>query len=793
MLSQNLSLPECLPDDFVYTGNSGLTQEEVERAILNGLANKQEFKNEKTIGSIIFSNVVNFFNILNFVLGGLLFAAGSYKNMSFLLIVISNTAIGIIQELRAQKAIRNLQLMNAPEVHVLRDGTEKVIRPDEAVKGDLVILRAGDQVIADAVVVSGNGSAMESLLTGESHAVSKRKDSWLYSGSFISEGKITAQLVYVADESYASRLTKEAKRNTRPQSRLINELNRLISMDSLILIPVGILLFLKQIFLDHLPIEGAEGAVTSSVAAMIGMIPEGLVLLTGVAMAVGVIRLGQKSTLVQELNGIETLARADVLCLDKTGTITSGNMELERTIEINGSSEEIEDAASRLLSAFDDDSGTLNALRKVYNPGSETPAQTIPFSSARKLSAASFDDGKTVIMGAPAFVLNEKDLLDLNGKITDYSALGLRITVLCEADGTIQDGVLPKYDRILCLFAFQDEIREGAAQTVEYFRQQDVTLKIISGDDPVTVSQIARKVGISHPERFVDASTLKDENDIEYACEKYTVFGRVTPEQKKQLVLALQKKNHNVAMTGDGVNDIPAMKAADCSIAMATGADAAKNAAQITLLTSDFSVMPSIVLEGRRVINNITRSASLFLTKTLFSFIISLLTFFMGSYPFIPIQLTLISSLTVGIPSFFLALEPSKERIKADFLPTVIRKALPGALAISLCCASVMLLGRYGWDNQVCSTIATIIAGIVGFVVLLRASIPFSFLRFVIFFFCLGIFVAATFMLKDLFSLATLRGDALIALGILAVVSVALVFAFDLLLAGIEKKKKENT
>lgn len=789
-LSQSLSLPDSLPEDFSYTASTGLTTEEAEKAVQCGLSNKQGISNEKSIGSIIFKNCINFFNILNIILGALLFVSGSYKNMSFLLIVVCNTVIGIIQEIRSQKAIRALKVLNSPEVHVIRNGQEVTVKSNDAVRGDLVVFRAGDQIVADAVVVDGSGSAMESLLTGESHDVPKKQGSWLYSGSFITEGKITAQLVYVADQSYAARLTNEAKRNTRPQSKLLNDVSKLIKLDSLVLIPIGILLFLKQYFLDGMTPIGEDGAITKSVAAMIGMIPEGLVLLTGVAMAVGVIRLGQKKTLVQELNGIETLARADVLCLDKTGTITTGNMELEDIVEVDAKQSELKKAVSLFLGAFDEHSGTLDALRKAFEPCEEKPIEIIPFSSSKKYSAAYFSNGSTYVMGAPTFVLNVNDLIRLNDLINRYTSRGLRVTVLCSCNKPIRNQILPSYDRVLGLFVLQDEIRESAKQTINYFREQDVTLKIISGDDPVTVSQIAAKVGLSHPEMYIDATELKDESEIEYACDKYTVFGRVTPEQKKLLVLALQKKKHNVAMTGDGVNDIPAMKAADCSIAMATGSDAAKNAAQITLLSNDFSVMPEIVLEGRRVINNITRSASLFLTKTLFSFILSLLTFFMGNYPFIPIQLTLISALTVGVPSFFLALEPSKERIHSDFLPTVIRRALPGALAISLCCASVMMLENYTGYEKVGSTIATIIAGVVGFVVLLRASSPFSFIRFIVFTFCLGSFVYATIRLQDIFSLVSLDTNSLIVLAILSAISITLVFAFDFLLARMNKKER---
>ncbi len=715
-----LSLPDKWPEDFQYTDEQGLTDEQAEELLRQGFGSDLPEGDVKSFKRILFDNFFTLFNFLNFGLAICLLLVGSYRNMLFITIILFNILIGTVQEYRAQKTIRELQLLNAPEVKVLRGGKTKTVKPGEAVKGDLAVFQAGDQVIADAIVVSGEGSAMESLLTGESDAVPKKLNSWLYSGSYITEGRVTAQLVYVADESYVGRLTKEARKTSRPQSPLMIELNRLIRFDSFILLPLGILLFLKQFFLSKLPITEA---VPKSVAAMIGMIPEGLILLTSIAMAVGVMKLARRKALVQELAGIETLARADVLCLDKTGTITSGNMELEAVEGYDWSSEEAEKALGRFLGAFDESSPTLNALRKKITPPEEKPKAVVPFSSARKKSAASFNDGTALIMGAPEFVLDsipEK----LQARLNEQTAEGKRVLILAAGKGIVSAEDMPAVQEICGLVILTDEIRPGAEETLRYFREQGVELKVISGDNPVTVSKIARQAGLENWDKYIDARELDTPEKIAEGCEKYTVFGRVTPEQKKEFVIALKEKGHNVAMTGDGVNDIPALKTADCSIAMAGGADAARHAAQLTLMSSDFSVMPEIVLEGRRVINNITRAASLFLTKTLFSFLLGVLTLFLpnGAYPFEPIQLTLISSLTVGIPGFFLALEPSEERVKGSFLKTVLYRALPGGIAVALCAVLSMIIAK----PEMQSTLATLAAGVVGFVVLLRTCLPLN-------------------------------------------------------------------
>lgn len=779
-MKNDLALPNELPEGFLFTDPSGLTAVQAEEALKAGHANRMTDPDQRPLLRILVRHLFTLFNLLNFSLALCLLLVGSYRNMLFISVIISNILIGAIQEYRAQKTISALKLLNTPSVHVLRDGKEITVPPDQTVRGDLVVFRGGDQVVADAIVIDGTGAAMESLLTGESRAIHKQVNSWLYSGSYVAEGRLTAQLVYVGDESYAGRLTAEARKNTRPASRLMTDLNRLIRFDSMVLVPLGILLFLKQFLLGRVPV--AE-AVPSSVAAMIGMIPEGLILLTSVAMAVGVIKLGRRNTLVQELSGIETLARADILCLDKTGTITTGTMGLETVEGVEWSREDVEKGISRLLGVFDENSATLNALRDKIVPGTEKPRAALPFSSERKKSAATFYDGTALILGAPEFVLADHYPAELKSHVEEIAAEGKRVLVLAEAQGLVTADTVPPVRTICGLLVLTDQLRPEVDRTLQYFRDQDVDIRIISGDNPLTVSMIAKRAGLAAWNSYVDASTLTTEEEISDACDRYTVFGRVTPEQKKELVLALKRKGHNVAMTGDGVNDIPALKAADCSIAMAGGADAAKNAAQLTLLSSDFSVLPEIVLEGRRVINNITRTASLFLTKTIFSFLLSILMLVLTSaYPFQPIQLTLVSSLMIGFPGFVLALEPSGERIRGSFLRTVLFRALPGGIAAACCATVAMAMTWAGWPRELCSTLATLSAGSVCWLVLLRTCIPFNRIRRMLLAVVAVAFVLAYLLLGSIFFLVSLTTPALMLLGGLLLLGCALIFLCDRLL-----------
>ncbi len=765
--------PKERPEEIRRTRPDGLTWGEVVQRQKDDQDNRCKASPGKNVGQILASNVFTLFNLLNVALAICLASVGSYRNMLFLGVVVSNTLIGTIQELRAHHTIQRLKLLSTPVAHALREGQEVACKMDELVQDDLVILRAGDQVPADALVIEGEGAANEALLTGERDAVHKRENDWLLSGSYISEGKFTAQLVRVGEESYVNRLTRSARKIKRPKSELMSSLQKLVRIVSAVLVPLGILLFCKQVFIGENPVEEA---IPSTVAAMLGMIPEGLMLLTSVALAVGVVKLGKKGTLVQELYGIETLARADVLCLDKTGTLTTGDMTLHKLVPLEGSEADMRYALSRFLSAFDLQGGTLEAIGSEIQPSGEKPEAVLPFSSARKKSAASFTDGITYVLGAPSFVLKDEYGSEVRSQVEAMAADGLRVLVLCECQGRIAGEDVPPITRVLGLCALSDTLRNHVEETLAYFRDQGVAVKVISGDDPRTVSAVARRAGLENADRWVDASTLDDEA-LAAAAESYTIFGRVAPQQKKLLVKALKGAGHSVAMTGDGVNDIPALKAADCSIAIAGGADAVGQAAQLTLMQADFSRMPQIVDEGRRVVNNITRAASLFLVKTLYSFTLSVLLLLLpAAYPFQPIQLTFISSLTIGIPTFFLALEPNHERIRGSFLQTVLLHAVPGAAAVSVCAACCMMLEKIGIAQEVCSTLATLSAGIIGLMVLFLVCYPFSRMRLCVLSVMTAAFVLGTVFLGKVFFLVPLEVPMLLLLLMISAVGVLLLF-----------------
>ena len=790
---KNILRRQSVPLDLPPTPDTGLTEAEAKRRAEFGYDNRCEEDPGKSVWQILAENFFSLFNLLNFALAFCLLLVGSYRNMMFLGVVFSNTFIGTFQELRARKTLRRLKLLNAPTACVLRDGKERACRSEELVQGDLVIARAGDQVLADGEMISGGGTVNESLLTGESDPISKKPGDELFSGSYLMEGRIVYRLTRVGEASYASRLVKQAKAIKPPKSVLMTDLNKLVRLVSILLCPLGLLLFLKQYFLTHAPLETA---IPTTVAAMIGMIPEGLILLTSVALAVGVVRLGKKGTLVQELYGIETLARVDTLCLDKTGTLTKGEMEVQELIPLTGDAESLRADLGRFISAFDDPTPTMRALRAFVPAVSAEFTATLPFSSARKKSAVSFADGRTLVMGAPSFVLDAPALARIQPQIEAAAQQGLRVMVLAAGKGVIDGEKLPEPLEPLGLCCLSDVLRDNVTETLNYFRRQGVTLKVISGDDPRTVANIARRVDMPGWENFVDATTLTDDAALAEAAERCTIFGRVTPEQKRKLVEALKAAGHSVAMTGDGVNDIPALKAADCSIAMAGGADAAKHAAQLTLMNADFAAMPEIVGEGRRVINNITRASSLFLVKTLYSFMLSVLMLVLPlTYPFQPIQLTLVSSLTVGIPSFFLALEPNQERVRGNFLQTVLNRALPGAIAVTVCSSLAMVCGEaFGLPTDMDSTLATLVTAMVGLMVLFRVCLPLNRNRIVLFSAMLLGMAGAVLFANKVFYLAHLQGQpiAILLFLVLSILAFFLMFLITRTEKRLEKRRAER-
>ena len=716
-----LRIPVGLPADFVPTESGGLTAVQAARRAEAGQANRQTRDPGKSTGQIVAENLFTLFNLLNFALAICLALVGSWRNMLFLGVVFSNTLIGTVQSIRARQTLNKLRLLQTRNAHPIRDGQEIECPPDELVLGDLVVLRAGEQLPADAIVREGRCAADESLLTGESEPVVRQEGDWLMSGSFLTEGKVTAQLAAVGDDSYAARLMRSARVIRTPKSELMTELNRLVSLVSRILVPIGILLFCREYFLQHAPIQQA---VPEAVAAMIGMIPEGLILLTSVALLAGVVKLGKRQTLVQELFGIESLARVDVLCVDKTGTLTTGEMTLDETIPMEADEAELNAAAARFLGAFEAASGTLRALADAIPAAENTALATLPFSSARKKSAASFSDGTTLILGAPSFVLDA-----VHARVTEASEQGYRVLALAEAEGAISGTELPPVRRCLGLFLLRDTLRPSVKDTLAWFSREGVSVRVLSGDDPRTVSAVARTLELPGADRIADCSLLSDD-ELRAAAADKVIFGRLTPARKQILVEALKAEGHSVAMTGDGVNDIPSLKAADCSIAIGGGAEATEHAAQIVLLDRDFNSLPAVVAEGRRVIGNITRTASLYLVKTLYSFVLGLIMVFLPlRYPFQPIHLTLISALSIGTPSFFLALEPSSERASGHFLKRILLRAVPGALAVVCCAIASMILSHCGTGHTVAATMAAVAAGWIGLANLALTCRPFTRLR----------------------------------------------------------------
>ncbi len=637
---------------------------------------------------------------------------GSYKNAAFVGIIVINTVIGIIQEIRAKKTLDKLAILTASKSKVIRDGQEVEISTEELVLGDTVLLKTGDQVPADAKLQEGSLEVNESLLTGEADTLVKSVGDDLFSGSFVTSGQAHCQVVHVGKDNYASKITGEAKEFRRHHSELRDSLNKILKVISVIILPLGIALFYKQFYWTD---NTFRDSVVSTVAAVLGMIPEGLVLLTSVALTLGAMRLAREKTLVQELFCIETLARVDTLCLDKTGTITEGSMCVEQVTPLV-MEEDIGNIMGNLMGVLEDNNATFQALRRHF-PGRREFAldHAVPFSSERKYSGACFQTEGTYLLGAVQFLFPDSSQRDeeLESRCNEYARQGYRVLTLAHSPEKNEGAQLPSGLRPLALLLLTDVIRPEAEETFAFFREQGVQLKVISGDDPATVAAIAKKAGLETADRYIDAATILDEESMRKAVSEYSVFGRVTPQQKKAMVLALKETGHTVAMTGDGVNDVLALKEADCSVAMASGSEAAKNIANVVLLDSNFAAMPHIVNQGRKVINNIRTAASMFLIKTFFSVCLSLLTIFFGDvYPFEPIQMSLISACAVGIPTFLLAQESNFQKVDNTFLRHVFMNALPTAFTITLCVFGIMLVcqGVYHSDEML-STACVLVTG----------------------------------------------------------------------------------
>ncbi len=714
----------------------GLTAMQVQEHRLHGWTNASVEAPSKTTKDIIRENTFTYFNLIFFVLSVLLIIAGAFRDLTFLPVIIVNTLIGIFQEIRAKNVLDKMSMLNAPHARVVRDGEAVQVPSEELVLDDIVIFSAGNQICADAVVSAGEVQVNESLLTGESDEITKRRGDVLMSGSFIVSGKCYARLDKVGEDSYISKLTLEAKKmGEGEQSEMIRSLNKLVKWVGIAIIPIGIILFVQSFFFNHDPFRGS---ITSMVAAVIGMIPEGLYLLATVALAVSAMRLAGQKVLLHDMKSIETLARVNVLCVDKTGTITENTMAVHEAVPTldysrNKEKEEyppLDQMIGDFAGAMTADNITMEAMKDFFTESTGKKAVSMTsFSSAVKYSSVTFEDG-AYVLGAPEMVLREEYIL-YAAEIEQYAAKGYRVLVFGRYEGEIDGKKLTEKVVPLGYVTLANPIRDKAKETFQYFAEQDVQVKVISGDNPMTVSEVAAQAGIAGAGNYVDASTLRTPEQIAQAMEKYTVFGRVTPNQKRQFVQALQEAGNTVAMTGDGVNDVLALKDADCSIAMASGSEAAAQAAQVVLLNSDFACMPSVVLEGRRVVNNIQRSASLFLVKNIFSFLLSIFSaVFMITYPLEPSQISLISMFTIGIPGFFLALEPNKTRIQGHFITNVLLKALPAGLTDVIAVGALVTCGQvFGLPGEDIATAATMLLAIVGFMILYKICQPMNKLR----------------------------------------------------------------
>ncbi len=745
----------------------GLTAAQVQEHRLHGWTNAPVEAPSKTAKDIVRENIFTYFNLIFFVLSILLIIAGSFRDLTFLPVIIVNTLIGIFQEIRAKNVLDKMSMLNAPHARVVRDGEVSQVSSEELVLDDIVIFGAGNQICADAVVSAGEVQVNESLLTGESDEITKRKGDKLMSGSFIVSGQCHARLDKVGEDSYISKLTLEAKKmGGGEQSEMIRSLDKLVKWVGIAIIPIGVILFAQSFFFNHDPFRSS---ITSMVAAVIGMIPEGLYLLATVALAVSAMRLAGQKVLLHDMKSIETLARVNVLCVDKTGTITENTMAVHEavpTLDYTKNKESyppLDKMIGDFAGAMTADNITMEALKNHFTETTDRKVVSMTsFSSAVKYSSVTFEDG-AYVLGAPELVLRE-DYILYEAEIEQYASKGYRVLVFGKYDGEIDGKKLTGKVTPLGYVTLANPIRDKAEETFQYFAEQDVQIKVISGDNPLTVSEVAQQAGIAGAENYVDASVLRTEEQIAEAMEKYTVFGRVTPDQKRQFVQALQAAGNTVAMTGDGVNDVLALKDADCSIAMASGSEAAAQAAQVVLLNSDFACMPSVVLEGRRVVNNIQRSASLFLVKNIFSFLLSIFSaVFMITYPLEPSQISLISMFTIGIPGFFLALEPNKTRIQGHFITNVLLKALPAGLTDVIAVGALVTCGQvFGLPVEDIATAATMLLAIVGFMILYKICQPMNLMRVCVFagnaiglVFC-GVFLNQLFALEGMSTICVL-------------------------------------
>lgn len=749
---------------MVVNPKLGLSTSEVKKLRQNGWANTAVEPPSKSLKDIILSNTLTYFNFVFLLIAVVLMLVQSWRDLTFLPVIVANTLIGIIQELRAKSVLDKLTMLNAPTARVIRDGDEHVVAASHLVLNDIVKWSAGDQIAADAVIVEGSALVNEALLTGEADEIKKQKDDELLSGSFIVSGAVTARLTKVGQDSYISQLTLAAKQlKTAEGSEITRSLNRIVTIAGTALIPIGLILFHQSFFVRQVSLQAS---VRGATAAMIGLIPEGLFLLSSVTLAIGAMRLARRRVLINDMKSIETLARVDVLCVDKTGTITENSMAVDKVVPLKGVKLKLEELKS-LLSDFafaqDADNATMSAIKNYFVTPSGQKAQKVQgFSSTYKYSAVGFSE-ESFVLGAPEFLLQE-NYPKYQAEIEDFNSKGYRVVLFagCEklTGGPIKAASLTP----LALVLLNNPLRKSAVRTFKFFADQGVEIKVISGDNARTVSEVAERAKIKAADKYIDASTLLTEQSIAEAAQKYTVFGRVTPAQKRKLIKALQEAGHTVGMTGDGVNDVLALRDADCSAAMASGSDAAAQAAQLVLLDSDFDRMPEVVMEGRRAVNNLENSGSLFLVKNMLSFILALFAiFFQVSYPLNPAQISLISLFTVGLPSFLLSLLPNHDLIRGNFVANILREALPGSLANFICIISMSLVASLAQIREgETSTIATAVIAIVGLCMIKRAAGKMTLLKWGIWSLSLLGIILCSLFLPALFGISRLSPPAII-------------------------------
>lgn len=701
---------------------TGLTREQVRKARFAGQVNTAVKPPSKSIKKIVATNTFTYFNFVFAAIAILLCAVQSYRDITFLPIIIANTLIGIVQEIRAKLTLDRLNMLNAPTANVIRDGKEKKINAEWLVLNDVVVFRAGNQIPADAKILSGDVSVNEALLTGEADEIKKSVGDKLMSGSFIVSGECRAQLTAVGADSYISQLTLQAKKiKTKEQSEIIRSLNRIVTIAGIAIIPIGGFLFVQRFFFEQ---AGAQAAVQSAVAAVIGMIPEGLFLLSSIALAISSMKLAQKKVLLHDMKSIETLARVDVLCVDKTGTITDNSMLVADYFPLGKSTrEDIYGEMSDFAKAQKADNATMEAIKAYFTKPTGRKAETVSgFSSEFKYSGVSYKN-ESFVLGAPEFLLG-KDYKKIESECEKHSRKGYRVLLVAKYDGKVDGKKLDKKVTPLGLITLMNPVRENAPETFKYFADQGVEIKVISGDNPLTVSEVAKKAEIANAGKYIDATRLKTDKEIAEAMDKYTVFGRVTPEQKRKFVKALQANGHIVAMTGDGVNDVLALRDADCSVAMASGSDAAAQAAQLVLLESDFARMPDVVTEGRRVVNNLERSGSLFLVKNVFSVLTAIMSIiFAFTYPLIPAQISLVSMFTIGVPAFLLSQAPNHDLIRGKFVSNILRRSVPGGLTNFILVGIMVLMGSiFNFSTEEIGTCATVLLAAVGMQMIYRVT-----------------------------------------------------------------------